>query len=277
MDLDYQNSPYLSSFLIYSYIKKMKDSTLFEVLNFYKSYRAYVRGKVSGFQLSDPHISENEKEKMISIAERYFTLSHYYASLVTFELSRDKPVLFIVCGLTGTGKSTLAQKLSIDYHTHYLNTDIVRKERAGIDTYERHFDKINTGLYTQKKVLQTYIAMFERAEHYLRQGDNVVLDGTFQKRKYRDMARELIEKSDATIIFLRCICPEHIVRCWLDERLKKKTVSNGRWEIYMQQKTTFEHFHADEPHLLIDMSQNSFNERLRIFQSIVHTLLQVDR
>ena len=49
MDLDYSNRPYISSFLIKNYIKKSKDNEILQVLNFYKSYRAYVRGKVISF------------------------------------------------------------------------------------------------------------------------------------------------------------------------------------------------------------------------------------
>ena len=53
MDLDYLNRPYISSFLIKNYIKNSNDNEILRVLNFYKSYRAYVRGKVISFNLND--------------------------------------------------------------------------------------------------------------------------------------------------------------------------------------------------------------------------------
>jgi hypothetical protein len=36
-----------------------------EVLDFYKCYRAYVRGKVESFRLDDPHIPEGEKKEAL--------------------------------------------------------------------------------------------------------------------------------------------------------------------------------------------------------------------
>jgi aminoglycoside phosphotransferase family enzyme len=50
-----------------------------EVLDFYKCYRAYVRGKVESFRLDDPHIPEDEKKGALERAQKYFSLAHRYA------------------------------------------------------------------------------------------------------------------------------------------------------------------------------------------------------
>jgi len=80
MDLDYRGREDLSEHLIRSYIKKSSDYNLMKVLNFYKCYRAYVRGKVESFRLNDPNIPENEKRKALQRAKKYFNLSYSYAS-----------------------------------------------------------------------------------------------------------------------------------------------------------------------------------------------------
>jgi hypothetical protein len=72
MDLDYLNYPYLSSYLIQNYIENSNDSSIYSVLNFYKSYRAFVRGKVHGFQLNDPHIDSGQKNNLLQTAKKYF-------------------------------------------------------------------------------------------------------------------------------------------------------------------------------------------------------------
>jgi len=170
MDLDYLNHPYLSSYLIQRYVEKSKDTDIFDVLNFYKSYRAYVRGKVIGFQLNDPHVEEMKKKEIIKTTRKYFDLSQYYASLFSLDLTKKKPLVFIVSGLTGTGKSTVALKLTIDHHAHLINTDIVRKELAGIDRFERHHDQFNTGLYDPKNIDYTYEKVMEKASTLLKKG-----------------------------------------------------------------------------------------------------------
>jgi aminoglycoside phosphotransferase family enzyme len=84
MDLDYHERRDFSRHLIDSYIQSSGDQDVLEVLDFYKCYRAYVRGKVESFRLDDPNIPSVEKEEAIKRARRFFRLSHGYAAgLVT--------------------------------------------------------------------------------------------------------------------------------------------------------------------------------------------------
>ena len=52
---------------------------MMDVLEFYKSYRACVRGKVESFRLEDPTVDERTKGEALVRAKRYFDLSHRYA------------------------------------------------------------------------------------------------------------------------------------------------------------------------------------------------------
>jgi aminoglycoside phosphotransferase family enzyme len=79
MDLDYHGREDLSEHLIQSYIEKSGDQELKYVLDFYKCYRAYVRGKVESFRLDDPNIPEEEKGKALQRAQKYFHLAHLFA------------------------------------------------------------------------------------------------------------------------------------------------------------------------------------------------------
>jgi uncharacterized protein len=79
MDLDYHGREDLSEHLIRSYIEKSGDQELKKILDFYKCYRAYVRGKVESFRLDDPNIPKEEKGKALQRAQKYFDLAHRYA------------------------------------------------------------------------------------------------------------------------------------------------------------------------------------------------------
>ena len=269
MDLDYLNFPHLSSYLIDKYVEKSNDKGIFDILNFYKSYRAYVRGKVIGFQLNDPNIDEAKKKEIIEITKKYFDLSHYYASLVSIDLDINRPIIFIVSGLTGTGKSTIALKTAIDYHAHLINTDIVRKEIAGIDKFERHHDEPDTGLYSPEKIDFTYEKVVELAATFLEKKGNVVLDATFQKEKYREMAEKTAKEHNAILIKIQCVCPENVVKARLKERIKKKSVSDGRWEIYLHQKETFEPYYSESNYIVMDTSDESYDYRMNFFRRLV--------
>jgi aminoglycoside phosphotransferase family enzyme len=79
MDLDSHGREDLSERLIGAYVKESGDHQLMEVLDFYKCYRAYVRGKVESFRLDDPYIPEREKKEAHKRAQEYFNLARRYA------------------------------------------------------------------------------------------------------------------------------------------------------------------------------------------------------
>ena len=78
MDLDHYGRDDLSRSFIDAYVAQSEDKELPVLLNFYKCYRAYVRGKVEGFKLDDPYISAEEKARVLAIARRYFELAESY-------------------------------------------------------------------------------------------------------------------------------------------------------------------------------------------------------
>jgi len=79
MDLDYHCREDLSDHLMGAYVGESGDHELMGVLDFYKCYRAYVRGKVESFRLDDPNIPEKEKKEALKRAQKYFSLAHRYA------------------------------------------------------------------------------------------------------------------------------------------------------------------------------------------------------
>ena len=78
MDLDRYQQAGLSRRLVDAYVGLSHDEDLGKLLNFYKRYRAYVRGKVESFKLDDPYIPEEEKAKVLTAARSYFQLAESY-------------------------------------------------------------------------------------------------------------------------------------------------------------------------------------------------------
>jgi aminoglycoside phosphotransferase family enzyme len=81
MDLDHYGRADLAHGFVNAYVEISQDRELEELLDFYKCYRAYVRGKVGSFQLDDPHISQQEKTKILVITKSYFELAESYIHL----------------------------------------------------------------------------------------------------------------------------------------------------------------------------------------------------
>ncbi len=78
MDLDFHHQPGLSKYFIKSYVESAQDKELLKLLNFYKCYRAYVRGKVESFKYDDPLIPKETKISILNAAKRYFELAEGY-------------------------------------------------------------------------------------------------------------------------------------------------------------------------------------------------------
>ena len=78
MDLDRYQRAHLSQHFVKTYVELSHDEELPRLLNFYKCYRAYVRGKVESFKLDDPYFPEEEKAKVLATARSYFELAESY-------------------------------------------------------------------------------------------------------------------------------------------------------------------------------------------------------
>ena len=154
----------------------------------------------------------------------------------------SRKTLYIFFGLIASGKSTLAEMFAETHHFSYYNTDRVRKELAGLQATERRPDGMQQGIYSPEFTEKTYREMLDRAQLDLEQGAaGVVLDGSYSKRDDRTNVVTLAEKQDADTLFILCSCSDEEVKRRLELRAKDPAaVSDGRWEIFIRQKETFE-------------------------------------
>ncbi len=145
-------------------------------------------------------------------------------------------------GMTASGKSTLGRAWAGQNRAPYYNTDRVRKELAGLQAVDRRPDGVEQGIYTQVFTARTYQTMLERACRDFAAGARlVVLDGSYGKRTDRDRVRAVAAALGVKCVFLFCTCGEGEIRRRLAMRARDpEAVSDGRWEIYLHQRQTFE-------------------------------------
>jgi hypothetical protein len=232
MDLDRHGRADLSLSFVDSYIAFSQDRGLRKLLNFYKCYRAYVRGKVACFKLDDPYISDDERDKAFKDAAGYFDLAYSYTRL--------RPILFITTGLVGSGKSALAQALAGRLGLVVISSDVTRKRLASVPETEHRFEEFDAGIYSPGFSIKTYDAMFGQAKGILNEGGSVIIDASFIKSAERLRAKRLAEETGARFFILECTLDEELTRQRLAQRLEQGSVSDGRWEIYQAQKERLE-------------------------------------
>jgi len=79
MDLEFRKRKYLSEYMIRKYVEDTGDIDLEKLLDFYRCYRAYVRGKVISFRINDPNLLDFEQKEAQNTAKIYFQLANEYA------------------------------------------------------------------------------------------------------------------------------------------------------------------------------------------------------
>lgn len=243
MDLDFHGLRELSEYFVNSYVEKSGDRDLLKVLNFYKCYRAYVRGKIGCFTSDDQALSEEKRKEALETARKYFDLAYLYAE--------GKPKVFVVFGLSGTGKSTLARALIKETLAEWIPSDIVRKSLVGIAPTEHHYEPFEKGIYSREYTEKTYTKMIEIAKEAVLKGRDVILDATFREKAYRE--RVVHELSFADIYWLWCFADDSVVRERFMKRKESEDISDARWEIYLAQKEKFEAPDEVDPQKLIKL------------------------
>ncbi|HEY8837036.1 MAG TPA: AAA family ATPase [Dehalococcoidia bacterium] len=229
MDFDFWGYPELARVFVAAYASSSPDPQLRDLLPFYQCYRAYVRGKVESLRLDQPDLAQVDARSAIRRARRYFALADKYA--------RRRPVLLLVTGLSGTGKSRLATRLADLLAWPVLNSDRVRKELAGLAAESRVPAADEAGIYDQAFTERTYAALLDGADHLLSAGNSIVLDATFLLRDQRDAAQALAARHRAALRMIVCTAPEAVVATRLAERATEPTaVSDAGWDVYMAQR-----------------------------------------
>lgn len=79
MDLDFHGLPGLGTYFTDRFAARMDDREMLTMLNFYKCYRAYVRGKVGLLTAADPTIDGETARAALDAAAHYFQLAETYA------------------------------------------------------------------------------------------------------------------------------------------------------------------------------------------------------
>jgi aminoglycoside phosphotransferase family enzyme/predicted kinase len=259
MELDAACRADLARAFISSYVAETGDTTLYEVLPFYTCYRACVRGKVTSFQLDEAEIGETQRQEAQSSAQKLFAQAANYAQ------SLAQPVVLMLGGLMGTGKTTIAHALCQELGWALYSSDAVRKRLAQLDPTKPQDDTFNQGLYSPAWTAQTYATLQEQTAALLTDSRSVILDASFIRRADRQTIASTAASLGAKVLFVECVSPRSIVLQRLEQRwhlrqtspanqlLSPSFASDGRPDLYDDQCARQEPFVAQEEPGIIHM------------------------
>lgn len=225
MDLNFYDRWSEERYFIEQMSERLDDGDLLKIVDFYKCYRAYVKGKVKSLQSAGEEVPEEERREAAAKAARYFDLSLHYALL------GSDPVVLVFMGNVGTGKSTLAEHLSEKLDLPLYSSDRIRKTMGGIPLDRRTPDGKREKLYSAGMSDKTYGSMHQSAGEELRKGRCVVLDATYSSPARRETLRNILDALDAGYLFIECRADDATIRNRLKQReTNGKTISDARLE-----------------------------------------------
>jgi uncharacterized protein len=233
MDLDSLGAFHLADELVHTYARETGDDSFATLITFYQCYRACVRGKVEGLKSLEHEVPDVERDEARDRAHAFFSLAYRYAS-------RARPALVIVCGLSGTGKSTVSRTLRNRTGFEVLDSDRIRKRLAGVPERSRSESAYAAGIYAPAFDRLTYDTLIAEAEDHLRNGRGVIVDATFKRREDRLAIVTVANRCGVPVLFIECQANQAEVLSRLSERSRKgDDPSDATQEVYLHQRAEF--------------------------------------
>jgi aminoglycoside phosphotransferase family enzyme/predicted kinase len=173
--------------------RRAEDVDALAALPLFLSMRAAIRAKVTAARIRQN--AEADKQSLVASARRYFDFARRF-------ISPPPPVLLAIGGLSGTGKTALAQTLAPEFPPApgavVLRSDIERKSLFG----RNENDKLPAIAYDPLVTARVYAAIADKARRAVAAGHSAIVDAVFAREEER---RLLVQSSRALAVPLRCL------------------------------------------------------------------------
>lgn len=191
MDLHSRGREDLATVLLNRYLEITGDYGGVRLLPFYAVYRALVRAKVDAVTIEQtPRLADEFSAR----------LQRRVRTALTFT-ERPRPVLLLMHGLSGSGKSWLSEQLVAPLHALRIRSDVERKRLAGDSPAASGFKQ---GRYAPEMSHRVYARLMDCAESCLQAGFNVIVDAAFLEASDRELFTGMADRLQMTCAFISC-------------------------------------------------------------------------
>lgn len=225
MECDRLGADWVGQHIVTACCQATRDDPPQVLLDFYRGHRAVTRARVTALQIAQQSAPDDAEAG--ALVHAYLDLARRYLRPLS------TPILLVVGGLMGTGKSTIAEGLGESLGIDRLRTDEMRRELLGTGDDRAAYE---SGSYPSDLRHKVYERLLLRADELLRTGHSVVLDGTFLTNFWRDRAMQLAHRHGALPLLVACQCPRDVALARLDRRTDDGPATSTAWpELYDRQ------------------------------------------
>lgn len=245
MDLTEKGHPELAAHFLNRYLERSGDYEGAVLLDLYFVYRCLVRAKVAAIRSRE---RDDEDERAADIAD-----ARDYSAMARRRATNGEPVLVIMHGLSGSGKTWLSERLMAALPAIRVRSDIERKRLFGLDEDADSESGIGSGIYSPSASTETYERLFTLADSLLAAGHHVILDAAFLKKKQRVFARSVASSLDVDSVLVCAEAPVDVLRSRIEQRAKRRDeASEANLAVLEHQLDSFTPAGSDERAIRVD-------------------------
>lgn len=230
-----------ASRLLSGWLEATDDYAALQELPFYLVYRALVRAKVDLIRQAELHASDP-----CALSRK----GEAYLKFACQEISGKSPVLYLMHGLSGSGKSTTAMQIVQHKGAVRLRSDWIRKQLLGMHNPNSKTDSaMLEHAYSRQVTGHTYEHLLQRCQMVLRSGYSAIADATFLHRFQREPFLQLADSLGVAVQIVHCQAPLHVLQSRLE--LRGEDPSDATLETIHHQMATSESWTDRERRLLV--------------------------
>ena len=211
MDLESRGRPDLAAQVVSSWVEATNDHDALPLLPAYEAYRAVVRASIAAIRAGQGCAdSRAEAIRYLDLAER-----------LTWP---RQTVMVATCGVSGSGKSTVAAELVGALPAVRIRSDVERKRLAGMRPTDRPGSAgAASAIYAVDHTRRVYERLAVLAGSILDGGSSVVVDAACTRRWQRDLLAEVARGRGVPLVWLACAAPADTVQ----ERVARRMACGG--------------------------------------------------
>ena len=215
MDLESKDRLDLAYGFLNAYLEETGDYAGMTAFRFYEVYRALVRTKVAGLRLAQVGKESLEWGNIHGDMLKYVELAHRL-------VQPSSPVLILMHGVSGTGKTTVSTAVVKALNAVRVRSDVERK-RLYADKIEGVPQETTESLYTLVMTQATYNRLYDLTSAMLKAGYSVVVDAAFLRAGQRKPFIELTHERQIPFAILDVWAPDEVLAQRIEWRAKNHT------------------------------------------------------